>query len=56
MTKKGRVYTYFTIRVRFDNAEEKELIKAFYHTKNKNKFAKECIKKELAQTPTKATH
>ena len=56
MVKKRRVYTYFTLRVRFKNAEEKELIKALYHTKNKNKFAKECIKKELMQQPTKAPH
>ena len=47
MIKKKRLYTYYTISVRFNNVQELELSKKFYHTKNKSAFVKECIKKEL---------
>ena len=50
MIKKKRLYTYYTIRIRFDNTQEQELSKKFYHTKNKSAFVKECIKKELTLT------
>ena len=43
MTKKGRVYTYFTLRVRFNNAEEKNIIKALRLTKGKNALVKNLL-------------